>query len=237
MIGVLIILSLTSATLSKKYYLDNGVRFFSKIPSNQTNIFYTKGKPGSFAFTLTMKKMNETPFNFLYYDTWSDYYDNPTFSSYIDFKSYSTISDNIRIFFSPSSFGSNYVGIKFTPDYDLENVNIVFAFNRNDLKDLSDEISEFISSIFSIFKLILIIGCIIGIIITIVVVLILIIVETKKKKKKVPPPQFNNNNPNQQQNLPPELQSYSPPQLQDYPPPQSQIEVQPQVPPIQASTQ
>ena len=149
MIGVLIILSLTSTALSKKYYLDNGFRSFSKIPSNQTNIFYTKGKPGrSFAFTLTMKKMNETPFNYLYYDKWDDYYDNPTFSSYIDVKSHSTISDNITIYHSFSS-ASNYVGIKFTPDYDLENVNIAFGFNTNDMEDLFDGISELISSSFS----------------------------------------------------------------------------------------
>ena len=122
MIGVLIILSLTSAALSKKYYLDNEVpRYFSKIPSKQTNIFYTKGMKGqNYIFTLTMKKMNETPFSLLYFDTWSDYYDNPTFSSYIDFKANKT-RDKITIYSSGyiGYSSTNYIGFKFTPDYDL----------------------------------------------------------------------------------------------------------------------
>ena len=101
MIGVLIILSLTSAELNIKYYLDNGVpEHFSKIPFHETNVFDTSVKKGqSFTFTLTMNKMNETPFDLLYYGTWTLYYEN-YFPSFIYVKDYITINDIITICYS-----------------------------------------------------------------------------------------------------------------------------------------
>ena len=236
MIGVLIILSLTSAALSKKYYLDNKVPIYlSKIPSNQENIFYTKGMSGqSFNFTLTMKKMNETPFNLLYFDTWRDNYYNPIFGSDIDVKS-NTTTDIITIKYNGTidDSGTNYIGFKFTPDYDLENVKAIIT-----ISDGSDkEAEEAAEALFILIIFAAIISYIVPVIIIIIIVVVIIVIVIQCTRPRRPPPQFNNNNPNQQKNLPQQPQYYSPPQPQYYPPPQPQMIVQPQDPPIQASTQ
>ena len=236
MIGVLIILSLTSAALSKKYYLDNEVPIYlSKIPSNQENIFYTKGMSGqSFNFTLTMKKMNETPFNLLYFDTWRDNYYNPIFGSDIDVKS-NTTTDIITIKYNGTigDSGTNYIGFKFTPDYDLENVKAIIT-----ISDGSDkEAEEAAEALFILIIFAAIFSYIVPVIIIIIIVVVIIVIVIQCTRPRRPPPQFNNNNPNQQKNLPQQPQYYSPPQPQYYPPPQPQMIVQPQNPPIQASTQ
>ena len=188
----------------------------------------------SFNFTLTMKKMNETPFNLLYFDTWRDNYYNPIFGSVIDVKS-NTTTDIITIKYNGTigDSGTNYIGFKFTPDYDLENVKAIIT-----ISDGSDkEAEEAAEALFILIIFAAIISYIVPVIIIIIIVVVIIVIVIQCTRPRRPPPQFNNNNPNQQKNLPQQPQYYSPPQPQYYPPPQPQMIIQPQNPPIQASTQ
>ena len=238
MIGVLIILSLTSASLSEKYYLGNGVKkHFPKIPFDQTNIFFTDGiKEQDFVFTLTMKKMNETPFDYLYYDTWENYDDNGTAYSYVDVQKIITKTDIITINYTNTiySMDTNYIGFKFTPAVDLENVDITIDI-YGEGKSGSDS-----GSIVGLYLLLLIIfaPCI-----CCIIVIVLVVVIIAQCSKKSPPPQIQNNNPYQPKNLPqqsqyypPQQPQYYPPQQpQYYPPSQPQVLVQPQNPQINNS--
>ena len=238
MIGVLIILSLTSAALSEKYYLSNGIpQYFPKIPFGQTNIFFTDGKEDqNFVFTLTMKKMNETPFDYLYYDTWVNYDDNGTIYSSVDVQKIITITDIITINYTNTIYSSdtNYIGFKFTPAVDLENVYITIDI-YGEGKGESGSGSAVILYFLLLFIFAPCICCII-----VIVVIVVVVVQCSKKS---PPPQLQNNNPYQQQNLPQkpqyyppqQPQYYPPPQPQYYPPSQPQILVQPQNPQINNS--
>ena len=224
MIGVLIILSLTSAALNYDYYLDNGVtKHFSEIPFHETNVFYTSGKYGqSFTFTLTMNKMDETPFDYLYYDTWKDSIYNATFSSYIYVEDYITTTDIIKINYeyTISTSDTNYIGFQFTPSFDLDNVDITISEHESD-----SGLALIYVLLFFIFA-----PCICCIIVVVLVVVII-----AQCSKKSPPPQIQNNNPYQPNNLPQQPQYYPPQQPQYYPPSQPQILVQPQNPQINNS--
>ena len=181
-----------------------------------------------------MKKMNETPFNFLYYDTWSDYYDNPTFTIDIDVKEIINKTDIIKIYYRGTIlFTANYIGFKFTPDYDLENVNVNITIYGKSDKEKEDEIKN---GVLTFLYAIIFAAIIVPIIIIIIIVVVIAVIVALCTKKRPPPPQLNNNYPYQQQNLPQQPQYYSPPQPQ-YHPPQPEIIVQPQNPPIQASIQ
>ena len=226
MFNILIILSLISSVLSRKYYINNEVRYFSFIPSNETNIFYTKGKGGQqITFTLTMENMNKKPFDFWYSDEWLDYYDNATFRKTVD-----VTETHNKIYYDGYVSLGNYIDFNFTSNYDLKNVkiNIMVYGKSQEEKD-----AEFLKGI----QIFLIVVLIIVVFTPITIAVICIIVIGTQCTKRRPPPQFQNNNPYQQQDLPQQPQYYSPPQQQYYPPPQPQILVQPQNPPIQASTQ
>ncbi len=184
-----------------------------------------------------MKKMNEIPFNLLYYDTWRDNYDNPTFATHIDVKEIITKTDIFTIKYNGTigDSGANYIGFKFTPNYDLENVNINITIYVKSDNGKAKAVISFIKSIVDLVAILYYVvifflkSFIVIIIIFIVFITISVIVAIVKFIiKRRPPRQLKNNNPNQKKNLP---------QQPQYHPPEIEIVVQPQDPPIEASTQ
>ena len=232
MINILTILFLISTAFSKIYYLEDGVpKFFSIIPSSETNVFYTNVKEKKYViFRLSMKNMDKNPFDYLYYDCWEDFNSSATFKFE---KSVSEIKEGGNsIYYQSSNWKeTNYFGFKFTSNYDLENVNVTISIYQDPGKAVANGIVGFLN------YLIHLIVFIILAIIIIVVVIICVASGKCKKKTVLLPPQTQNNNPNQQLIIPQQPEYYGPLQPQYYPSPQPQILVQPQNQPIQTSIQ
>ena len=81
--------------------------------------------------------------------TWRDNYDNPTFATHIDVKEIITKTDIFTIKYNGTigDSGANYIGFKFTPNCDLENVNVNITLYVKSDNGKAKAVISFIKSI------------------------------------------------------------------------------------------
>ena len=216
MIDIIIVLSLTCTVLSEKYILSSGVsKSFSVIQSNQTNIFYCKGKKGQRVdFALTMNYMNTTPFkniSIYEYQTENSTEYNTIYNSSISFKT-DNKKMNITLLKYITVYNSEYVAFQFTPNCDIVNVNIFIEVSGKTEEEQKAEREETIKNVGNaLLTIIIFIALIPFICIAIIIVIVVVMVVQCSK----------NNVPRTVQTIPPRQPQYYPPQP-FYPPPQTQ---------------
>jgi hypothetical protein len=216
MINIIIVLSLTCTVLSEKYILSSGVsKSFPVIESNQTNIFYCKGKKWQYVdFVLTMDYMETTPFNniiiYEYKTENSTEYNTHTNETI----SFNRQKDKMNITLSTSiySYNSEYIAFQFTPNCDIMNVNIFIKVSGETYDEQQARKEETIKTIQNgLFTIIAIIILVPTICIIIIVILVVVMIVNCSKDKV----------PRTVQKIPPGQPQYYPPQGL-YPPPQPQ---------------
>jgi flagellar basal body-associated protein FliL len=214
MIDIIIVLSLTCTVLSEKYILSSGVsKSFSVIQSNQTNIFYCKGKNGQRVdFALTMNYMNTTPFKniFIYeYQTENSTKYNNYYNNSISFK-----TDNKKMNITLLQYiyvsSTEYIAFQFTPNCDIVNVNIFIEVSGKTEEEQKAEREETIKNVGNaLLTIIIFIALIPFICIAIIIVIVVVMVVQCSK----------NNVPRTVQTIPPAQPQYYPPQPLYSPPP------------------
>ena len=216
MINIIIVLSLTCTVLSEKYILSSGVsKSFSVIQSNQTNIFYCKGKSGQRVdFALTMNYMNTTPFkNIIIYEYQTE---NSTKYTTNYNRTISFENDNkkmsITLLIYIAVYNSEYIAFQFTPNCDIVNVNISIEVSGPTYEEQNAKREETLKSVGN-FLLTLIFLIVLIPIICIVIIVVIVVVMIAQCSK--------NNAPHTVQTIPPGQPQYYPPQPL-YPPPQTQ---------------
>lgn len=217
MINIIIVLSLTCTVLSEKYILSSGVsKYFSVIQSNQTNIFYCKGKNGQRVdFALTMDYMNATPFKnitiYEYKTANSTEYNSRT-NRTISFKTEKNKMNITLLEYIGYSYSTEYIAFQFTPNCDIENVNIYIKVSGETYEEQKARKEETIKNVGNGLLTIIIAIAMIPIICIVIIVVIVVVMIVNCSKNKVP---------RTVQTIPPGRPQYNPPQPL-YPPSQPQ---------------
>jgi hypothetical protein len=214
MIDIIIVLSLTCTVLSEKYILSSGVsKSFSVIQSNQTNIFYCKGKKGQRVdFALTMNYMNTTPFkniSIYEYQTENSTEYNTIYNSSISFKT-DNKKMNITLLKYITVYNSEYVAFQFTPNCDIVNVTIFIEVSGKTYEEEQAEREETIKSVGNFFLTVIFLIVLIPTICIIIIVVMVVVMIVQCSK---------NNVPRTVQTIPPAQPQYYPPQPLYSPPP------------------